>query len=142
METSEFFKQLGLGDPDMEKAREWVSYTKFEQAVPDVLTLSEFVNSVLKKTVSDDAKPHLWFSERYMISRYLQSTEPASDDYVQQFQDRIDSLKSKVPSDNITYKYIHKFLDILTEEIHTKRMVFSKEVLEYLNELYKGNIKE
>jgi hypothetical protein len=141
METSEFFKQLGLGDPDMEEAREWVSYTKFENAVPDILTLSEFVDSVLKKTVTDDAKPHLWFSERYMISRYLNSTNPASDDYIEQFESRITVLKSKISSDDITYKYIHKFLDILIQEIHTKRMVFSKEVLEYLNELYKGNIK-
>jgi len=141
METSEFFKQLGLGDPDMEEAREWVSYTKFEEAVPDILTLSEFVDTVLKKTVTDNAKPHLWFSERYMVSRYLQSNEPASDDYIEQFNSRIVVLKDKLTSSDDTYNHIHKFLDVLVEQIHTKRMIFSKEVLEYLNQLYKGKMK-
>lgn len=141
METSEFFKQLGLGDPDMEEAREWVSYTKFEEAVPDILTLSEFVDTVLKKTVTDNAKPHLWFSERYMVSRYLQSNEPASDDYIEQFNSRIVVLKDKLTSSDDTYNHIHKFLDVLVEQIHTKRMIFPKEVLEYLNQLYKGKMK-
>jgi len=141
METSEFFKQLGLGDPDMEEAREWVSYTKFEEAVPDILTLSEFVDTVLKKTVTDNAKPHLWFSERYMVSRYLQSNEPASDDYIEQFNSRIVVLKDKLTSADDTYNHIHKFLDVLVEQIHTKRMIFPKEVLEYLNQLYKGKVK-
>ena len=140
METSEFFKQLGLGDPEMEKAREWVSYTKFEEAVPDILTLSEFVDTVLKKTVTDNAKPHLWFSERYMVSRYLQSNEPASDDYIEQFDSRIVVLKNKLSSGD-NYNHIHKFLDVLVEQIHTKRMIFPKEVLEYLNQLYTGKMK-
>jgi len=141
METNEFFKQLGLGDPDMEKAREWVSYTKFEEAVPDILTLSEFVDTVLKKTVTDDAKPHLWFSERYMISRYLQSNESASDDYIEKFDYRIKVLKDKLQSSDDSYNHIHKFLDVLVEQLHTKRIIFPKEVLGYLNQLYKGKIK-
>jgi hypothetical protein len=60
METNEFFKQLGLGDPDMEKAREWVSYTKFEEAVPDILTLSEFVDTVLKKKQLQMMQNHIY----------------------------------------------------------------------------------
>lgn len=140
METSEFFKQLGLGDPDMEKAREWVSYSKFEESVPSVLTLSEFVDTVLKHTVKVDAKPHLWFSEKYMIGRYLHSETAATDEYVEQFDSKIKLLKSKL-SLHIDCEHIQKFLDILIEQIHTTRCVFQKEVLEYLNELYKKKVK-
>ena len=140
METSEFFKQLGLGDPDMEKAREWVSYSKFEESVPSVLTLSEFVDTVLKHTVKVDAKPHLWFSEKYMIGRYLHSETPATDEYVEQFNNKIKLLKSKLAL-HIECEHIQKFLDILIDQIHTTRLVFQREVLEYLNELYKKKVK-
>ena len=140
MDTSEFFKQLGLGDPDMEKAREWVSYSKFEESVPDILTLSEFVDTVLKHTVTLDAKPHQWFSERYMISKYLHSETPATDEYVEQFDSKIKLIKSKL-SLHIDCEHIQKFLDILIDQIHTTRLVFRREVLEYLNELYKKKVK-
>lgn len=140
METSEFFKQLGLGDPDMEKAREWVSYSKFEEAVPDILTLSEFVDTVLKKSVMDNAKPHLWFSERYMVSKYISSNQPATDDYIEKFDTKILHLKESI-ADEPNYEHIHRFIEVLSNEVHTKRNILPKEVLEYLNELYKGKGK-
>lgn len=140
METNEFFKQLGLGDPYMEKAREWVSYTVWRSC-------SWYTNPIwirrygIKEALTDDAKPHLWFSERYMISRYLQSNESASDDYIEKFDYRIKVLKDKLQSSDDSYNHIHKFLDVLVEQLHTKRMIFPKEVLGYLNQLYKGKIK-
>lgn len=140
METSEFFKQLGLGDPDMEKAREWVSYTKFEEAVPDILTLSEFVDTVLKKSVMDNAKPHQWFSERYMVGRYISSNQPATDEYIKKFDTKVSHLKESIPNEP-NYEHIHRFIEVLSTEVHTKRNILPKEVLEYLNELYKGKGK-
>ena len=39
---------------------------KVASSVPDVLKLDEYVNTVYKHAVDKDAKPHQWFSERYM----------------------------------------------------------------------------
>ena len=58
MNASDLFKELGLGDSDMESAREWVNYKHFSKTVPDVLTLSEYLDTVYKKAVTMDAKPH------------------------------------------------------------------------------------
>ena len=71
MNPKDFFKELGLGDDDLQQAREWVSYKKFASSVPDVLKLDEYVNTVYKHAVDKDAKPHQWFSERYMKEKYL-----------------------------------------------------------------------
>ena len=71
MNPKDFFKELGLGDEDLQQAREWVSYKKFASSVPDVLQLEEYVNTVYKHAVDKDAKPHQWFSERYMKEKWL-----------------------------------------------------------------------
>ena len=97
MDTSDFFKELGLGDPDMEKAREWVSYNQFKNSVPDILTLEEYIDMIYKKVQSADARPHLWFSERYMISKYLTTNESAEDSYVDNVLERIKKLISSIP---------------------------------------------
>ena len=73
MKASDLFKELGMGDEDMSSAREWVNYKHFSETIPDILSLSEYINTVYKHAVTIDAKPHQWFSERYMIDRYLQS---------------------------------------------------------------------
>jgi hypothetical protein len=136
LDTSDFFKELGLGDPDMEKAREWVSYNQFKNSVPDILTLEEYIDMIYKKVQSADARPHLWFSERYMISKYLTTKEPAEDSYVDNVLERIKKLSSSVPKES-NFNHIHSFLDTLTTHISTKRTILPKEVLVYLNKLYK-----
>jgi hypothetical protein len=136
LDTSDFFKELGLGDPDMEKAREWVSYNQFKNSVPDILTLEEYIDMIYKKVQSADARPHLWFSERYMISKYLTTKEPAEDSYVDNVLERIKKLISSIPKES-NFNHIHSFLDTLTTHISTKRTILPKEVLVYLNKLYK-----
>ena len=136
MDTSDFFKELGLGDPDMEKAREWVSYNQFKNSVPDILTLEEYIDMIYKKVQSADARPHLWFSERYMISKYLTTNESAEDSYVDNVLERIKKLISSIPKES-NFSHIHSFLDTLTTHISTKRTILPKEVLVYLNKLYK-----
>lgn len=136
METSEFFKQLGLGDPELNEAREWVSYRNFEDAVPDVLLLEEFVNTVFKKAASDDARPHLWFSKRYMISKYFETNIAAEDEYIVGMVAKIRLIEETIRLSDDT-KYIHQFLNVLTEYVTTKRMVVSASVLNYLNTLFK-----
>ena len=136
MDTSDFFKELGLGDPDMEKAREWVSYNQFKNSVPDILTLEEYIDMIYKKVQSADARPHLWFSERYMISKYLTTNESAEDSYVDNVLERIKKLISSIPKES-NFNHIHSFLDTLADHISTKRTILPKEVLVYLNKLYK-----
>ena len=136
MNTSDFFKELGLGDPDMEKAREWVSYNHFKNSVPDILTLEEYIDMIYKKLQNADARPHLWFSERYMISKYLTTKESVDDSYVDNVLERIKKLSSSIPKES-NFNHIHSFLDALTEHISTKRTILPKEVLIYLNKLYK-----
>jgi len=136
LNTSDFFKELGLGDPDMEKAREWVSYNQFKNSVPDILTLEEYIDMIYKKVQNVDARPHLWFSERYMISKYLTTKEPAEDSYVDNVLERIKKLSSSIPKES-NFNHIHSFLDTLTDHISTKRTILPKEVLVYLNKLYK-----
>ncbi len=136
MNTSDFFKELGLGDPDMEKAREWVSYNQFKNSVPDILTLEEYIDMIYKKVQNVDARPHLWFSERYMISKYFSTNEPAEDSYVDNVLERIKKLSSSVPKES-NFNHIHSFLDTLADHISTKRTILPKEVLVYLNKLYK-----
>jgi len=136
LNTSDFFKELGLGDPDMEKAREWVSYNQFKNSVPDILTLEEYIDMIYKKVQNVDARPHLWFSERYMISKYLTTKEPAEDSYVDNVLERIKKLSSSIPKES-NFNHIHSFLDTLADHISTKRTILPKEVLVYLNKLYK-----
>jgi len=136
MNSNDLFKQLGMGDPEMKKARDWVSYKKFEQSVPTILTLDEFVNTVLKKSIIADAKPQMWFSERYMVSKYIHSDTDVNDAYVDKMLDRISILHKSIQSSD-EFKHIHQFLNILVEHISTKRTAVPIVVLEYLNKLYK-----
>jgi hypothetical protein len=136
LNTSDFFKELGLGDPEMEKAREWVSYNQFKNSVPDILSLEEYIDMIYKKVQNDNARPHLWFSERYMISKYLSTDILGDDSYVDNVLERIKKLSSSIPKES-NFQHIHSFLDTLTNHISTKRTILPKEVLIYLNKLYK-----
>ena len=41
------------------------------------------------KKVDTDARPHTWFSERYMTERYLVSNVKIEQDYIHKLQDRV-----------------------------------------------------
>ena len=86
MKASDLFKELGMGDEEMNEARNWVNYKHFAETVPDILSLKEYVDTVYKKAVDMDAKPHQWFSERYMAERYISSKVNIESDYIHKLQ--------------------------------------------------------
>ena len=120
MKAENLFKELGLGDDDMESAREWVNYKHFSKTVPDVLTLSEYLDTVYKKAVTLDAKPHQWFSERYMTERYLE---------------RVDTI---FESGRTLELHIQKFLELILNTVQKSKLALTKETLIVLNKIYKG----
>ena len=135
MNVSELFKELGLGDSDMESAREWVNYRHFSETVPDVLSLSEYVSTVYKKAVTIDAKPHQWFSERYMADKYLRSDVGIGSDYITNLENRIVKILDK---HNSIEFHIQKFLELCLTDVQKWKLALSKEALLFLNEIYKG----
>ena len=135
MNVSELFKELGLGDSDMESAREWVNYRHFSETVPDVLSLSEYVSTVYKKAVTIDAKPHQWFSERYMTERYLQSDVGIDSDYITNLEKRIVKI---LQNGKIYELHIEKFLELCLGVVRKSLLALPKEVLMFLNQIYKG----
>ena len=135
MNVSELFKELGLGDSDMESAREWVNYRHFSETVPDVLSLSEYVSTVYKKAVTIDAKPHQWFSERYMADKYLRSDVCIGSDYITNLENRIVKILDKHNSIEL---HIQKFLELCLTDVQKWKLALSKEALLFLNEIYKG----
>ena len=88
MKASDLFKELGMGDEEMNEARNWVNYKHFSETVPEILSLSEYVDTVYKKAVDTDTT-HTWFSERYMTERYLVSNVKIEQDYIHKLQDRV-----------------------------------------------------
>lgn len=135
MNSNELFKQLGLGDEEMESAREWVNYKHFSKTVPDVLTLSEYVNTVYKKAVTLDAKPHQWFSERYMTQRYLESDVVVDSKYIVNLEERIDTI---FESGKELELHIQKFLELILNTVSKNKWALTKETLLFLNQIYKG----
>ena len=135
MKASDLFKELGMGDEEMNEARNWVSYKHFSETVPDILTLSEYVDTVYKHAVTIDAKPHQWFSEKYMTERYLQSDVGIDSDYVTNLENRI----SKILQNGKSYElYIEKFLELCLGVVRKSLLALPKEVLMFLNQIYKG----
>lgn len=135
MNASDLFKELGMGDEEMNEARNWVNYKHFSETVPDVLTLSEYVNTVYKHAVTVDAKPHQWFSERYMTERYLQSDVGIDSDYVTNLENRI----CKILRNGKNYElHIEKFLELCLGVVRKSLLALPKEVLIFLNQIYKG----
>jgi len=135
MNASDLFKELGMGDEEMNEARNWVNYKHFSETVPDVLTLSEYVNTVYKHAVTVDAKPHQWFSERYMTERYLQSDVGIDSDYVTNLENRI----CKILRNGKNYElHIEKFLELCLGVVRKSLLALPKEVLMFLNQIYKG----
>jgi hypothetical protein len=135
MKAEDLFKELGLGDGDMESAREWVNYKHFSKTVPDVLTLSEYLDTVYKKAVTLDARPHQWFSERYMIERYLESDVQIGGGYITNLEERIDKIFESGKEFEL---HIQKFLELILNTVAKNKWALTKETLILLNEIYKG----
>jgi len=135
MNASDLFKELGMGDEEMNEARNWVNYKHFSKTIPDILSLSEYVNTVYKHAVTVDAKPHQWFSERYMTERYLQSDVGIDSDYITNLEKRI----VKILQNGKTYElHIEKFLELCLGVVRKSLLALPKEVLMFLNQIYKG----
>jgi hypothetical protein len=135
MKAEDLFKELGLGDGDMESAREWVNYKHFSKTIPDVLTLSEYLDTVYKKAVTMDAKPHQWFSERYMTERYLESDVIIGEGYITNLVERIDTI---FESGRELELHIQKFLELILNTVEKNKWALTKETLIVLNQIYKG----
>ena len=134
MKASDLFKELGMGDEEMNEARNWVNYKHFSETVPDILSLSEYVDTVYKHAVSIDAKPHTWFSERYMVDKYLQSNVGIDGGYITKLEERIVKILDK--NSNLDL-HIQKFLELILSTIQKSKLALSKEALLYLNQIYK-----
>ena len=135
MKASDLFKELGMGDEEMNEARSWVNYKHFSETVPDILSLSEYVDTVYKKAVEMDAKPHQWFSERYMADKYLRSDVGIGSDYITNLENRIVKILDKHNSIEL---HIQKFLELCLTDVQKWKLALSKEALLFLNEIYKG----
>ena len=135
MKASDLFRELGMGDDEMSEARNWVNYKHFSETVPDVLTLSEYVDTIYKRAVTVDAKPHQWFSEKYMTERYLQSNIGIDSDYITNLEKRICKI---LQNGKIYELHIEKFLELCLGVVRDSLLALPKEVLMFLNQIYKG----
>ncbi len=135
MKASDLFRELGMGDDEMSEARNWVNYKHFSETVPDVLTLSEYVDTVYKHAVTVDAKPHQWFAEKYMTERYLQSDVGIDSDYITNLEKRICKI---LQNGKIYELHIEKFLELCLGVVRKSLLALPKEVLMFLNQIYKG----
>ena len=142
MKASDLFKELGMGDEEMKEARNWVNYKHFSETIPDILSLNEYIDTVYKLAVTIDAKPHQWFSERYMTERYLQSDVSIGSDYITNLEKRIEMIlgKPSTQPDLKTQLHIHKFLELILTVVRKSKLALPKETLLFLNQIYKGNI--
>jgi hypothetical protein len=135
MKPTDLFKQLGLADSQLQSARELV-YQSGANITPNTISLQEFVDTVYKVSVYKNQSVIL---ENYMISEYFPHLcGDASDEYISNMIGRINLLQVGLPL--IDNKHILKFLEILTEYVRVERYTLSKEVLQYLNVLYKEKV--
>ena len=144
MKPSEFFKKLGLDDVtgSYNKNSSTCDYNTFQGAVPDTLTLEEFVNTIYKKVVRDNSIPHRYFSERYIRSEYLYTDIHASSVYVLEFTNKILLLQQRI--DRVKYKHLVEFIRLVVVHLASEKKVLPKQVLEFLNKIHKtkGNLDD
>ena len=135
MKPIDLFRQLGLADTELEVARELV-YLSDANITPDTIPLQEFVDTVYKVSVYEN---QIVILENYMISEYFPHLHgEASDDYISNMTSRLNLIRFGIPL--IDNKHILKFLATLTEHVKVERYTLSKEVLQYLNVLYKEKV--
>ena len=135
MKPIDLFRQLGLADTDLEVARELV-YRSDANITPDTIPLKDFVDTVYKVFVYEK---QIGVLENYMISEYFPHLYgEASDEYITNMIGRINLLQVGIPL--IDNKHILQFLATLTEHVKVERYTLSKEVLQYLNVLYKEKV--
>ena len=135
MKPTDLFKQLGLADTQLQSARELV-YQTGANITPDTIPLKDFVDTVYKVFVYEK---QIGVLENYMISEYFPHLYgKAPDDYITNMIGRINLLQVGIPL--IDNKHILQFLATLTEHVKVERYTLSKEVLQYLNVLYKEKV--
>ena len=82
-----------------------------------------------------DAKPHQWFSERYMIERYLESDIIIDSKYIVNLEERIDTIFESGREHGL---HIQKFLELILNTVAKNKWALTKETLIVLNQIYKG----
>ena len=142
LKPSELFNALGIGDPDMKTARETVTYKQFKDAVPDLLTLEEYVTCIYKNVTDDDSKPHRYFSERYLTTEYFHTDIDASHNYISEFLNNMLVLQQRI--DKVKHKHLVEFIRLLVVHLGSEKKVLPKQVLEFLNKIHKtkGNLED
>jgi len=135
MKPSELFKKLGVGVSSSNSENRMPDYSTFQDAVPDILTLEEFVNLIYKKVVKDNSNPHRYFSERYIRDEYLSTDICANNDYVLEFTNKMLLLQQRI--DLKKHKHLSEFIVLVVNHLANKRTVISKHCLEFLNKIYK-----
>jgi len=142
LEKDELFDQLGWGDPDMEEARKVVEYRNFKSSVPNILLLEEFIDTVYRKAVARNDLQIIWFCERYVKDTYLYTNEKSSEEYRHKTQERLIELSNRVSNmSGGDYTHLMKFVDVIIGTLYESNKLLTKEVLEYLNKVYKGKVK-
>tara|TARA_Y100000817_G_C16665240_1_gene459001 strand:+ start:90 stop:533 length:444 start_codon:yes stop_codon:yes gene_type:complete len=134
LKPSELFKKL-LEASGSHKKEFVPDYNTFQDSVPDILTLDEFVNLIYKKVVEDNSKPHRYFSERYIRDEYLSTDICATNDYVLEFTNKMLLLQQRI--DLKKHKHLSEFIVLVVNHLNNKRVVLSKQCLEFLNKIYK-----
>jgi len=141
MKPSDLFNKLSEDYDDDEKAeREELLYKKFKSYIPTILSIDEFVNSVLRRSVETNDKQKLYFSQKYMLDTYVNSNIECDETYTTKFTEKMDTLAEVIPYEPI-YEHIHIFINIITQYVITEQKVVPLVVLEYINTLYKNKGK-
>ena len=134
MTPSELFSQLVHGDDEMADIRGKIAYDNFDKSVPDDISLKDYINTIYRKNIDDTNQQNIFFSEIYMIRNYMLSDVVVDDNYWNNLSDKISQIRetqSELP------KHIDGILTLIGNV--TANRALTKEVLLYLNDIYKGN---
>jgi hypothetical protein len=134
MTPSELFSQLVYGDDEMADIRGKIAYDNFDKSVPDDISLKEYINTIYRKNIDDTNQQNIYFSEIYMIRNYMLSDVVVDDEYWNNLSDKISQIRE---TQRELPKHINGVLALI-DNIKANRAL-TKEVLLYLNDVYKGN---